>query len=705
MMIIGSMMRGFSCVVTVVFLLSAGGLFAADDLSRNSLNKLDIAAAGEQVVLKMSFAQPLKVIPASFSMTNPNRLVFDIPATDNAVQGSDLSASRGYVKNLRVAQTDARMRVVINLDRQVTHQARLDGRDLLVTLLATDLAPLAKKDMDAKFQAVKSVEKLVAVRDVSFRRGVVGEGRIIVDLDDPSVGVDVKKSGNGVLVEFTNANAAEAQLRKLDVTDFNTPVSSISTANVGADRVRIEVKQKPGANWDHLAYQTDTQFVLEVKPVTEDSTRLGGGIGRFTGERMSLRFREYPVREVLQAFSDFSTFNMVISDSVSGTITLNLQDVPWDQAMDIILKQKNLSMERQGNVIMIAPKDELIARAKANQEAVALEPVRDAIYQLSFLSAVVAKKQLEEYMLGYSNTGSRIAKKNDENIFIMAEPNTNKLFVKAPESWIEVINRVIKEFDVPPRQVMIEARIVEAREGFTSNLGARLGYTATRGSFGSTAPTTLGGGGFELPRDSDVQTAGGFNVALPGAGGALNFLLANALQTRTLNLELRALAIDGNGKEISSPRVMATNGQQAKIEDGTEIPYLQATSSGATSVAFKKATLSLTVTPTINADGRIAMDIQVNKDTPGSSVAAGEGTAVSINTKQVQTKVVVENGGTVIIGGIYVESLANDQTGVPFLQDIPYLGWLFKFQSKVTARRELLVFITPRLVNDQMAVN
>lgn len=673
---------------------------------RNVLNKVDVAAVGDQITVRMNFSEPLKALPAGFSVANPNRIVLDFPLTDNALQSEDLAAARGYVKNLRVAQTDARLRLVLNLDRQASYQSRLEGKDLILTLLAIDAAPLAKKEADAKFQSAVPIAKLVGVRDVSFRRGVLGEGRVVVDLDDPAVGVDVKKQGNSLLVEFTNASAPDALLRKLDVTDFNTPVASISTSKTASDRVRIEVRQANASNWDHLAYQTDSQFVLEVKPVVEDLTKLGGGVGRFTGERMSLRFREYPVREVLQAFSDFSSFNMVISDAVSGTITLNLQDVPWDQAMDIILKQKNLAMDRQGNVIMIAPKDELIARAKANQEAVALEPVRDATFQLNFLSAMSAKKALEEYISGFKN--SKL--KDGETIFIMAESNTNKLFVKAPESWIDIFARVIKEFDVPPRQVMIEARIVEAREGFTSNLGARIGYGATRGPNGTTVIGTAGdpmpiGGALDAGPSSDVQTTGGFNVALPAAGGALNFLLANAAQTRLLNLELRALAIDGNGKEISSPRVMATNGQQAKIEDGTEIPYLQATSSGATSVAFKKATLSLTVTPTINADGRIAMEIQVNKDTPGGSVAAGTGSVVSINTKQVQTKVVVDNGGTVIIGGIYVESLANDTTGVPILQDIPVIGWLFKFKSKVQARRELLVFITPRVVNDQMAVN
>lgn len=701
------MARNLTKFGVILLLGGASALSIAQNAARNVLQKLDVAAAGEQVTVRMSFSEPLKAIPPGFSVSNPNRIVLDFPSTDNALQSQDLAASRGYVKNVRVAQTDARMRVVLNLDRQANYQSSLDGKDLVLTLVAPNASPLSKKEAEAQFQSVKTVGKLVAVKDIAFRRGVLGEGRVVIDLDDPSAAVDVKKQGNALIVEFSNASAAESLLRKLDVTDFNTPVVNVTTTKVGADRVRIEARQSQNSSWEHLAYQTDTQFVLEIKPISEDGSKLGAGVGRFTGERMSLRFREYPVREVLQAFSDFSNFNMVISDAVGGTITLNLQDVPWDQAMDIILKQKNLAMDRQGNVIMIAPKDELIARAKANQEAVALEPVRDAIFQLSFLSAAVAKRQLEEYMLGYSNTGvvkgvftGSGNKKNDENVFIMAEPNTNKLFVRAPESWLDVITRVIKEFDIPPRQVMIEARIVEAREGFSSALGARLGYKAA------------GAGAYETPGNSFLGSAGSSSgpintstivnpLSLPTGVGAMNFLLANAAQTRTLSLELNALAIDNGGKEISSPRVLATNGQESKIEDGRDIPYQQATSSGATSTAFKKATLSLAVTPTINADGRVALDIKLNKDSPGEATKDG----VAIITKNVLTKVVVDNGGTVIVGGIYSESNSNSSTGVPFLKDIPLIGWLFKVQSKQTARNELLVFITPRVVTEQMQLN
>lgn len=699
------MVRGLSRLSVAVLLAASVALAIAQDTARNVLQKVDVAAAGDQVTVRMSFSEPLKTIPSGFSVANPNRIVLDFPATDNALQSQDLSTARGYVKNVRVAQTDARMRVVLNLDRQATYQSTLDGKDLVLTLLSPNTVPLAKKDEDANFQPAKSIAKLVGIKDLSFRRGVLGEGRVVIDLDDPSAGVDIKKQGATLIVEFAGATAPDSLLKKNDVTDFNTPVLSVTASKVGADRVRIEARQNPGANWEHLAYQTDTQFVLEVKPVSEDISKLGSGVGRFTGERMSLRFRDYPVREVLQAFSDFSSFNMVISDAVSGTITLNLQDVPWDQAMDIILRQKNLDMERQGNVIMIAPKDELIARAKSNQEALVLEPVRDAIFQLSFLSAKSAKIQLEEYMLGYSNTGvvkgawtGQSNKKNDENVFIMAESNTNKLFVRAPESWLNIITRVIKEFDVPPRQVMIEARIVEAREGFSNTLGARLGYKAT------------GAGSFEAPGNSLLKVAGsstGFSEAmnspliLPTGTGAMNFLLANAAQTRTLSLELNALTTDSGGKEISSPRVLSTNGQESKIEDGQDIPFQQATSSGATSVSFKKATLSLSVTPTINADGRVALDIKLNKDSPGDIVPGG----VAINTKNVLTKVVVDNGGTVIVGGIYTESSATSNSGVPFLKDLPLIGWLFKTQSKQTGRKELLVFITPRVVTDQMVVN
>ena len=677
------MKRGLSRLSAALLISVMSGVVMAQSAARNVLQKVDVAAAGDQVTVRMSFSEPLKSVPAGFSVANPNRIVLDFPSTDNALQSQDLATARGYVKNLRVAQTDARMRVVLNLDRQATYQSRLDGNDLLLTLVSAEAAPMVKKEAAAPFQSTKSVAKLVGVRDVAFRRGVLGEGRVVIDLEDPSVGVDIKKQGNALIIEFSSASVPDSLLRKLDVTDFSTPVSSVSTTKSGADRVRVEVKQNPGANWDHLAYQTDTQFVLEVKPVVEDTSKLGGGVGRYSGERMSLRFREYPVREVLQAFSDFSNFNMVISDGVQGTITLNLQDVPWDQALDIILQQRNLAMDKQGNVVTIAPSAEIVARQKARSEAAPYEPERTIIIALDNIKAEDAKKKLEEYL--------NLDPKVKQGVKLMAEPSQGKLFIKAPESVIQDIEKIIKEIDRPVRQVMIEARIVEASDSFTKNLGARMGFTAS-------GNLTTG------DRTSIVNTAGGYSISPTGAG-FLNTLLTNAAGTKTLNFELAAQILDGTSKEVSSPRVLAASGKKAKISDGEQIPYSTRGSDGAVTVAFKDAKLSLDVTPTINSDGRLTLAISLTKDSRGTTVSTGTGDAVSINSKTVDTEVVVDNGGTVVIGGIFVEGGTESESGVPLLRDIPVLGWLFKTKTNTKARRELLVFITPRLVNDQMAVN
>jgi len=648
--------------------------------ARNLLEQVNASVNGDQVVVRLTFSSPLTVPPPGFALTKPARVALDLQATDSGLDKPSIALNQSFLRSLNVAQAGDRTRLVFNLERPAAYQTRIDGKDLVVVLNAAPSIDLAAKGGGETFAPVEQTKAgATEIRDISFRRGKDGEGKVVVDLSDAAAGIDIRKQGGVLLVEFSRVDIPEKLLRKLDTTDFTTPVTAVTTARQG-DKVRMTVAAR--GNWEHIAYQADTQFVVELRTVVDDSSKLGGGVGRYTGERLSLRFRDYPVKEVLQAFSDFANFNIVISEAVGGTISLNLQDVPWDQSLDIILQQKNLAMKRDGNVMMIAPREEIIARNKVVTEAAALELPKDAIFQLKYLTATVAKTRIEEYV--------RLDPTQAKGVKIMAEPGSNKLFVKAPESILDDVDRVLREIDLPPRQVMIEARIVEANEGFTRTLGARLGFTANNVTTG--------------PRSAQADVNGGFNIALPTAAGTLNFLLANAAQTRSLQMELSALEIDGTGKVISSPRVLATNGQAAKIEDGQEIPYLQSTSSGATSVAFKKATLSLDVTPTINADGRVALDIKVNKDSPGQTVSAGVGDAIAINTKQVTTKVVVDNGGTVVIGGIYSESERSDETGVPLLRDIPVIGWLFKSRTTQRSKTELMVFITPRIASDQLSI-
>lgn len=672
--------RCFYVLLVVAGWATAGWAFAADAAApRNILEKLAVAASGELVTVRMSFRDPVASVPPGFTTASPARIALDLVAVDSGLDKNSQVVNQAYLRSVHLAQAGDRLRVVLNLDKAAVYEAKIDGRDLFVTLTALKANVIGSESRVVQFSPPPAMAKPAAnIRDISFRRGKDGEARVLVDLDDPGVGVDIQKVGANLIVDFSGAHVPDTLVRKLDVNDFATPVTAVTIVRQG-DKVRMTVS--PRGTWEHIAYQSENQFVLEVRPIVDDPNKLGGGTGRFVGERLSLRFRDYPVKEVLHAFSDFSNFNIVVSEAVSGTVSLNLQDVPWDQALDIILQQKGLAMRKNGNVLMIAPRDELAARAKVLSEAQAFEPAVDAIFQVNYIPAATAKTRIAEY-LNFDAAKSTTIK-------IMAESTANKLFIKAPESSLEEVRRVLREIDIPPRQVLIEARIVEASDTFSKSLGVRLGYT------NSNEPSNV------LGTNLRGQVTSG-NVSLPVSGGTLNFLLTNNSMTKLLAVELSALEADGKGKIVSSPRVLAQNGQTARIEQGTEIPYLQASSSGATSVSFKKAVLSLNVTPTINADGRISMEVAVNKDSPNFGQAQfGQ---VPIDTKQVTTKVVVDNGGTIVIGGIYVEDASTSEQRIPFLGDLPYIGFLFKTRATQKNRSELLVFITPRIVSDQLSL-
>lgn len=692
----------FSLLAVLVFSAVTVGSAVAQGLSRNVAQKLDIATTGDQVTLRMTLAEPLTVEPPGFALADPHRIVLDFANTDNALSFQDLAASRGFVRNIRVAQTDARMRLVLNLERAATFKSTISGNDVVVTLVA-----LVKPAIDAESTGVSKHfaeapplrPESSSVRDISFRRGVDGEGRVAIDLEDPTVGVDVRKHGGGVIVEFVGATVSDSLIRKLDVSDFSTPVSSVTTSKL-ADRVRIQVMPKSNANWQHVAYQTDDKFVLEMREISEDATLLGGGVGRYSGDRLSLRFREYPVREVLQAFSDFASFNIVISDAVSGTITLNLQDVPWDQALDVILQQKGLSMDKRGNVVTIAPHAEILERRKSSSELVSFDPIRDEIITLGYMRAEDAKTRIEEYLKNdstseYQSKGQGQSPGYEAGAYsreyrsgrvttlrITVDKETNKIFIRASEATIDAIRRLLKEIDVPPRQVLIEARIVEANENFSKSLGAKLGLTT--GSSGSRYQAAIAGGqNLSIPVSSDV--------------GSMQFYLANPVASRTLSLELNALETEGTGKVVSSPRVLTANGTAATISDGKQIPYASYSSAGTTTI-FKDAALKLVVEPSINADGRISMKITVNKDSQGTDTQAGP----TINTQAITTKVVVDNGGTVVIGGVFSEEIVKGTTAVPYLSNLPLIGWLFRSKTETAGRRETLIFITPRVVSEDL---
>jgi type IV pilus assembly protein PilQ len=491
------------------------------------------------------------------------------------------------------------------------------------------------------------------------------------------------------------------------VTDFGTPVQAITTTQVG-DHVHMVVT--PTGSWDHSAYQTDNQFVLEVRPTKADPNKLVAGPG-YTGQRLSLNFQSIEIRSLLQIIADFSDFNVVTSDTVSGAVTLRLKDVPWDQALDIILQSKGLDKRRTGNVLLIAPKDELSAKEEADLQSkkkiADIEPVRTQAFQLNYTKADDVAKAITGTGTGSGNNSRILSSRGT----VLSEPRTNQLFISDIPSKLEEVQNMISRIDIASRQVMIEARIVEATDNFGRALGVKLGTVDLSGGTGHvsvggnyTATTWATGQSTTQAALTDSQfvnfAADAGAVSSTASAATIALSLFNSSATRFLNLELSALEEDGSGRIISSPRVITADQVQAVVEAGEELPYQQATSSGATSITFQKANISLKVTPQITPEGNVILDVDVNKDSVGTLTSAG----YAINTKHVKTTALVENGGTVMLGGLYTQTDSDQVDKVPFLGDIPYLGYLFKSTTKVSDRTELLIFITPRIITDKSIV-
>jgi len=664
----------------------------------NSIEAFDVSQQGGKVVLRITTREPLKAPPASFTVANPARIAFDFPNTLNALGRSSQDIGQGELRSMNLVQAADKTRLVLNLSRPVAHEVAIDGRNVVVTLAA---AAAPASDKVAHFSEGRG-ELKHAIRDIDFRRGSAGEGRVVVDLSDSSTGIDIRQQGQNIIVDFLKTALPENLRRRLDVVDFATPVQNISTFQQG-ENVRMVIE--PRGQWDHNAYQSDNQFVVEVKPVVPDATPKKG---QYVGEKLSLNFQNVEVRAVLNVLADFTDLNIITSDTVGGNITLRLKDVPWDQALDIILQTRGLDSRRNGNVIWIAPRDELATREKlaleAAQQITDLEQTRTEAFAMNYQKAGDVAKLL-------SDPNQRILSKRGSAV---VDARTNTLFVQDTPSRLDEVRKLLAKIDVAVRQVMIEARIVEASDTFSRNLGVRMGLIEQ-------GPSGRGVGGVGVNVGAELVNTGqamgivqgtpvingpGLNTNLPAAGlnsfnaGQLSFILFNSSLTRFLNLELSALEADGKGKIVSSPRVLTADQVEAVIEQGTEIPYQQATSSGATSVSFRKANLALKVKPQITPDGNVIMTLDVNKDAPGATTPAG----VQISTKHVKTEVLVENGGTVVIGGIFEQTERTDITQVPFLGDIPIIGALFRNNSTTSEKTELLVFVTPRIVNERVTV-
>jgi type IV pilus assembly protein PilQ len=677
--------------------------------AQNAIQAVSGSIQGGTEVIRIDLTQALTAVPTGFTIQTPARIALDFPGVSNAMGRTAVELNLGNLRSANVVQAGERTRVVLNLKSPTAYKAEIQGKSLLIVLEpATAAAPSVAA---APVFAENRNRDTLPLTDIDFRRGNDSAGRIVVGLANNQVGVDIRQQGQTLVVEFLKTALPEGLRRRLDVADFGTPVQTVTTFQTG-DKVRMVIEPK-GA-WEHSAYQSDNQFVLEIRQQKVDPGKLVQGIG-YTGEKLSLNFQNIEVRSLLQVIADFTNFNIVTSDTVTGAVTLRLKDVPWDQALDIILQAKGLGMRKAGNVLLIAPKDELAAKDKLDLESrnavQNLEQVRTQDFKLNYARA----SDIAAGLIGSGAAGS--TKILSPRGSVIAEQRTNQLFVTDIPSKLEQVQSLIAKLDIPVRQVLIEARIVEATDTFGRSLGVKLGGGDLRAQSGGNGGYQISGNnrvGFGTNYGNAVATAGaggtvdtsGNFVSLPAstlgvANAAASFAVSifNAAANRFLTLELSALEADGKGKIVSSPRVVTADQTKALIEQGTEFPYQVATSSGATSLAFRKANLKLEVTPQITPEGNIILDLDVNKDSRGETTAAG----IAIDTKHIKTQVLVENGGTVVIGGIFTMDESDNETKVPVLGDVPYLGNLFKSRTRNSRKQEMLVFITPKMISDRTA--
>lgn len=725
----------------------AAVLGAAGVQARPSIESVTAYLQGGTEVLRIELTEPLTEAPAGFATQSPARIALDFPGVGNATGRSLVEVNQGNIRTANIVQTEERARVVLNLRQTATYSTQMQGRTVLVTLDAVaGTSAAASPSAERTVFAEGHNADVLALRDLDFRRSPDGAGRVVVALANNQVGVDLQQQGKGLVVEFLRSSLPEGLRRRLDVSDFGTPVQTISATQQG-ERVRVLIE--PTGEWEHSAYQSDDQFVVEVRPKKIDLNKLSQG-PRYTGEKLSLNFQNIDVRSLLQVIADFTNFNIVTSDTVTGALTLRLKDVPWDQALQIIMEAKGLGMRKSGTVLWIAPKDEIDERTKKDYEATQalqrLEPLRTQAFQLNYAKASDIAPRLTATSGGSgggggatsaagtsptaSTPGARFLSPRGSAI---DEPRTNQIFVTDTAAKLEEVRLLLQTLDVPVRQVMIEARIVEARDTFGRSLGVRLGGGDLRAQRGGDGGYSIGGGNrlaFGTGYDNATGSTGfksgsGMNIsgvkpggkegegpsttgtflnlpaALSGVGGIGSFALSifSPAANRFLTLELSAMEADGQGKIVSSPRLVTADQVKALIEQGTEYPYVVISDRGANTV-WRKAVLKLEVTPQITPEGNIIMDLDISKDARGERTEQG----LAIDTKHVITQVLVENGGTVVIGGIFEMEETSQEEKIPLLGDVPVVGNLFKSRTKESTKREMLVFITPKVITDRGSV-
>lgn len=685
----------------------------AEALPSNAIEAVNVAQQGNEVSLRIDMKEALSAPPPGFSVANPAKIALDFQSTANALGKNSQVFNQGDLRSMNVVQVGDRTRVVLNLVKSLNFKTRLEGKSLYVTLSPVERVSDTAATRSTRFAEESLVGTKHSVNDVMFRRGKDGEGRVIVDLSDSGTGIDIRQQGPNLVVDFMKTTVTDRLRRKLDVTDFATPVTTVETRSNG-DNVRMIIS--PKGLWEHNAYQSDNQFIVEVKRIVEDPNKLvqGAKVG-YQGPRVSINYQNGDVRALLRLMAEELGLNAVISETVTGTTTLVLKDVPADQVIDIIFQQKGLDMRKKGNIIMIAPRDEIATREKlefeSKQQISELEPLKLEQFQLNYQKAADIARLLAGMPLtgGAAGPAQRILSKRGSAV---ADPQSNIIFINDIPSKLEEIRSFINAIDVGARQVLIEARVVEASDSFNRSIGTKLNFLNQKQS-------TLGGSGWNVtggritpgtttptvtnPTQTTPQTIGVNLPSYTSTGGTLALSLFNSNLTKFLNLEIAALESDGIGKIISSPRVITANNVKAKIEDGTEVPYVTTQTTGTSitqTVSFKPAKLSLEATPQITPEGTVRMALVVKKEEPDWTRAVLGNPP--IKSSIVETNVVVENGGTVVIGGVFITKTEDTVEKVPLLGDIPFLGWLFKYKNDTGNRRELLVFITPRVISDKV---
>ncbi|MEQ1591247.1 MAG: type IV pilus secretin PilQ [Thiobacillaceae bacterium] len=675
---------------------------------------------GGRVVVRINLKNALSAVPAGFTVGNPPRIALDLPDTSNAIGKNTVDANLGPLTSVNVVQAGTRTRLVLNLNKAAAYEATVDGKTLLVSLgdVGATAAPV---NATPRFAEAAPGDTKHTIRDVDFRRGAAGEARIVTTLSDAQAGINIRQQANGLVVDFIGTDIPKALQRRLDVADYGTPVQIVEAYTLG-ENTRMVIQPKGG--WEYSAYQTDNSFIVEVKPSTDAQKKTADGKTKYVGEKLSLNFQNVEVRSVLQVIADFTGMNIIASDTVTGNLTLRLKDVPWDQALDLIMQTKGLDKRQNGNVVWIAPKDELLTKEKLEYESksqiVDLEPMVTEYISLNYMradeaqsmlygnaagaflnavgSAVNCSSQAQGLGAAAAAQSSQQGKESDQKILTKRgratyELKTNTLIITDTARKIQEIRELLARLDVPARQVMIEARVVVADSKWNRDLGARLGFTqANKGNlFGDPHKLTGIGSG------QDVSGITG--------GGNLALSLLNVGNLNLLSLELRALEADNRGKIISNPRVMTSNQKPAVILNGAQIPFITTTNSGGLitqTVTFKDAFLCLLVDPQILNNDSIILNVEVQKDAVGEDVLPG---IPRIDTKRVKTQVRVNNGETLVLGGIFDGDEKSNVSKVPLLGDVPVLGNLFKTTGKVNNKTELIIFLTPRIVDERLSLH